>query len=66
MKLKVGDIVELKNNETASIPEDEFPKYAKVSGIAEGIENDLYFSIEDSKYGFSEKSVAKVISSKKG
>lgn len=72
MKLKVGDVVEFKKyedlsgNEAAFIPEDVLPKYAKVSAIVEGIENDLYFSIEDSKYGFDAKSVARVVNSKKG
>ena len=72
MELKVGDIVEFKKyedlsiDEAASVPEDVFPKYGKVAAVTVDNENVLYFSIECSKYGFSVKSVARVIDLKPG
>ena len=67
MELKVGDVVEFKKyedlgvNETISVPEGEFPKYGKVAAFIVDNENVLYFSIEGSQYGFSERSVARII-----
>lgn len=68
MKLKVGDVVEFKkytdmtNDETEWVPENEFPKYGKVKEVIVDDEKALYFSIEESQYGFSAKSVARVLS----
>jgi len=67
MKLKVGDVVEFKNyedmfgDEIVSVPEGEFPKYGKVEAVTVDNENVLYFSIEGSQYGFSERSVSRII-----
>ena len=67
MDLKVGDVVEFKKyedmgvNEIVSVPEGEFPKYGKVAVVTVDNENVLYFSIEGSQYGFSERSVARII-----
>lgn len=67
MKLKVGDIVEFKKyedlsvNEAAFVPEGKLPQYGKVSSVVEGIADDLYFSIEGSKYAFSANSVARIV-----
>ena len=72
MELKVGEFVEFKKyedlsiDEIASVPEDIFPKYGKVEAVIIDNENVLYFSIEGSEYGFSVKSVARVIDLKQG
>lgn len=68
MELKAGDIVEFKKyedmgfEEKAMVPEDGFPKYGKVRTTIDDNENALFLSIEGSEYGFSAKSVARVIS----
>ena len=67
MELKIGDVVEFKKyedlsvNDAAFVPEDKLPKYGKVSSVVEGVVDNLYFSIEGSKYAFSANSVARVV-----
>jgi len=69
MKLKAGDVVEFKKYE--DMAEDERTKIGKYyfpsSGtVTKVLNNYNFFHIEESPYSFSTKSVARVVSSKKG
>ena len=66
MELKVGDIVEFKKYEDMADYEraeigNNFPEFGKVRKVIVDNEKYIYFSIEGSSYGFSAKSIARVI-----
>jgi len=68
MNLNVGDTVEFKNWEYMADNESKFfvGCFSPESGKITEIRNNGFFLIEDHKHVFNPRSVARVISSKKG
>lgn len=65
MRLKAGDVVEFKKYEDMSNYEragigNVFPEFGKVRKVIMDNEKVIYFYIEGSPYGFSDKSIARV------